>query len=95
MGVGTQTWVHTLLIQGPQKGIHVLRLFQTPGPIRGMQRLRSETCSVFKRFLEHMPFSNKVNTSVHPGDLTFQCVVLRALVNVGIHKSPSVVYIRC
>lgn len=58
--------VHTLLIQGPQKSIHILRLFQSPGPIRGMQRLRSETCSVFKRRLEHMPCPSKVNNSVYP-----------------------------
>lgn len=69
-----------------------MRLFQNLGPIRGMQRLRSETCLVFKRLLEHVPCPNKVNTSVHPRDLTFQYVVLRALVDVGIHKSPSVVY---
>lgn len=64
--IGCQRAIHTHLIQGPQKIIHILRLFQSPGPNRGMQRLRSETCSVFKRRLEHMPCPSKVNNSVHP-----------------------------
>jgi len=53
-----------------------------------------ETCSASKRRLEHVPCPTEVNTSVHPGDLTFQKVVLRALVAAGILKSPSVGCVR-
>lgn len=87
--------VHILLIQGPQEGICILRTFQSSCPIRGIPKLRSEVCSISKRRLEHMLCPNKVNTCIHPGDLTFQFMVLRALVDVGIHKNPSVGYARC
>ena len=66
-----------------------------PRSRQGNAKAQPETCSVSERCLEHVPCPSEVNTSVHPGDLTFQKEVLRALVAVGILKSPSVGYVRC
>lgn len=66
-----------------------------PRSCRRNAKAQPATCSASERCLEHVPRPSEVNTSVHPGDLTFQKEVLRALVAVGILPSPSVGYVRC
>ena len=47
-----------------------------------------ETCSASKRRLEHVPCPREVNTSVHPGGLTFQKVALRLLLLLEFLRAP-------
>ena len=84
-GAGTQT--HT---PHPRASRGHLCLENVPEPRSSPENAKAqpETCSASKKHLEHMPCPREVNTPDHPGDLTFQTVVLRALVAAGMLRAP-------
>ena len=84
-GAGTQT--HT---PHPRASRGHLCLENVPEPRSSPENAKAqpETCSASKKHLEHMPCPREVNTPDHPGDLTFQMVVLRALVAAGMLRAP-------